>query len=137
MSDARQPWRIGPLFLLAALIILALLPIWSVHYFVAHDYYHHLLEAQVAAHYNDPAFAYQAGYQIRDGWYLRSNALSTLVMIGLGQLLPIAIAGKLALSLSVVLVAVGVRWLLAFLNQSRWLLLLLPVAWLEQTIRAG
>lgn len=137
MSDARQPWRIGSLLLLAALIILALLPIWSVHYFVAHDYYHHLLEAQVVAHYNDPAFAYQADYQIRDGWYLRSNALSTLVMIGLGQLLPIAIAGKLALSLYVVLLAVGMRWLLAFLKQSSWLLLLLPVLTYNATFTWG
>jgi hypothetical protein len=138
MQYAQQPFlRIKPAFLLAALIILALLPIWSVRYFAPHDYYHHLLEAQVVAHYHDPAFAYQAEYQIRDGWYLRSNALSTLVMIGLGQMMPIEIAGKIALSLYVVLLAAGVFWLLAFLNQPSWLLLLLPVLTYNVTFTWG
>jgi hypothetical protein len=127
MPSAHSRLRTRPLFLLGLLIILALVPIWGVRYLALHDYYHHLLEAQVVARYHDPAFAYQADYQIQDGWYLSSNALSTLLMIGLGHLVPIEIAGKIALSLYIVLFAAGVFWLLAFLDQPRWLLLLLPV----------
>jgi hypothetical protein len=124
----RSEWVSPHNWLWPGLIIgLGLLPIWMVRYPALNDYPSHLLEAQVVAHYHNPALAYAPDYQILPGWYLHSNALTTLLMVGLAQVAPIALAGKLVLSLYVVLLTTGVIALLDYFNRPRWLLLALPV----------
>lgn len=98
------------LLIVGALLIVGLLPLWIGRYPPLNDYPQHLLGAQIVVHYNDPNMGYAAGYEIRPGWYLRSNALGTLLMIGLGQVLPVPLAGQLTLSLYVLLF-VGGLWL--------------------------
>jgi hypothetical protein len=119
------------------LIILGLLPIWAVSYVPLQDYSLHLLEAYVPLRYDDPASAYAEHYDIAEGWYLRSNALTTLGFIGLGSFLPIAVAGKLVLSGYVVLLVVGFAALLRQLGQPRWFLLLAPPLLYNATFLAG
>ena len=82
------------LWLLAILLLIAmLLPIWIGRYFPSYDYPNHLLEAQIVVHYDDPQLSYADNYDINSGWYLRSNALSTLLLIALGQMIVILTAG--------------------------------------------
>ncbi|HMQ34932.1 MAG TPA: hypothetical protein PKD53_29710 [Chloroflexaceae bacterium] len=125
-AQRRAHDRLAWLVLPALLLVAALLPIWSVRYIAPHDYYQHLQEAQIVLRYDDPAFDYRSSYLIREGWHLRSNTLSTLAMIWLGHLAPIEVAGKLALSIYVVLLVGGVTALLRSLGRPAWLLLLLP-----------
>jgi hypothetical protein len=104
-----------------------LLPTWTVQYVPLYDYQNHLLEAQVVVEYAEPKFEYAAHYQLRENWWLRSNALSTLVMIWLGQILPMETAGKAALSVYFVLLTGGMALLLARLDRPAFLLLALPM----------
>lgn len=111
------------------LVGFGLIPLWAVRYVALNDYPNHLLEAQVVARYNAPALAYAPDYQIRQGWYLRSNALSTILMATLAYVMPIELAGKGVLSLYVILLTIGLTALLDELGRPRWLLLALPI-WL-------
>lgn len=122
MQRAHSWWLLSGLLLLAML-----LPIWAGPYPPLYDYPNHLLEAQVVARYHDPQLDYAASYDIRPGWYLRSNALSTLLLIALGSILPITLAGQLVLSLYLVLFVGGLACLLRRTDAAWPLLLLAPV----------
>jgi hypothetical protein len=112
------------------MLLAALLPLWLGRYPPLYDYPLHLLEAQVLLRYNDPLFHYAAGYRLNEGWPFNSNALSTLLIAGLGYLLPIELAGRLALSLYLVLFVSGMWLLLRRVNAVWPLLLLAPMlAW--------
>jgi hypothetical protein len=118
----RHSWIIAGLA-----FVVILIPVWIGPYPPLYDYLSHLLEAHVAAHYHDPQFGYAARYELRDGWYLRSNALSTLLLIWLARILPIAIAGQLVLSLYLALVVSGLGLLLRRSGTAWPLLLLAPL----------
>ena len=118
-------------------IIVGLLPIWAVRYVPLYDYQNHLLEAQVVARYADPALRYSQEYLIREGWYLHSNALATLLMIGAGRLVPMEAAGKLVLSLYVVLSIGGLAALLDAAGRPRRLLLAAPILVYNLTFTTG
>jgi hypothetical protein len=124
VSETRLRW------LCVALVLLALLPLWAGRYPPLFDYPAHLLAAKVVTRYADPGAGYAEGYQLNTGWYLRSNALATLLIIGLAQQLPIELAGRLVLSLCLVLFIVGL-WRLLRQAGVAWPLLLLgpPLAW--------
>jgi hypothetical protein len=123
---------------LAALLALAgMLPVWIGGYLPLYDYQNHLLEAQVTAYYSDPELGYASFYQIREGWFLRSNALTTLLMIGLGGLASIELAGKLVLSGYVLLLSTGSALLLAYLKRPLLLLLLIPLLTYNFTYTMG
>lgn len=122
MQRTRSWWLISALLLLVMLV-----PIWLGPYPPLYDYPNHLLEAQVVARYHDPQLDYAASYDIRPGWYLRSNALSTLLLIALGSLLPITLAGQIVLSLYLLLFVAGLACLLRRTDAAWPLLLLAPV----------
>jgi hypothetical protein len=129
--------RIAALLLPWALILICLLPLWSVRYLPLYDYQNHLLEAQVVARYHDPALGYAAAYRIRDGWQLRSNALWPLIVIDLMRWLPADAAGKLAVSLYIVLLVGGLALLLRNQRRPWWLLLAAPPLVYNLTFTAG
>ncbi len=113
-------WWLLSLVLLPGMLI----PIWLGPYAPLYDYAGHLLEAQVVTYYNDPQYHYADSYDIHPGWYLRSNALSTLLLIGLGYVLPMTLAGQLVLSLYLALFVGGLALLLrSTSNEWPWLLL--------------
>lgn len=122
MLRARSWWLLAGVLLAAMLV-----PIWLGPYPPLYDYPNHLLEAQIVAHYHDPQLGYDAAYEIRPGWYLRSNALSTLLLIALGSILPITLAGQIVLSLYLALFVGGLTWLLRRSGAAWPLLLLAPV----------
>jgi len=103
-----------------------LAPMWIGEYPPIYDYPNHLLEAQVVARYHDPELGYAAGYELRPSWWLESNALSTMLLIGLGRVVPITLTGRLVLSLYLLLFLGG----FAFLTNrggNRWLMLMAPL----------
>ena len=111
------------ILLLASMLV----PIWISTYPPLYDYTNHLLEAQVVAHYHDPQWHYAEGYVIRPGWYLRSNALATIFLIGLGSLMAMNLAGQLLASLYLMLFWGGM-WLFLRETARVWpLFLLTPV----------
>lgn len=114
-------------WLLLGLLFLAMLPsVWIGPYAPLYDYPNHLLEAQVVVQYHNPALAYAGSYQINEGWFWQSNALTTLFLIWLGYLLPITVAGQLVLSFYLLLFIVGLGLLLHQHGQVWPLLLLAP-----------
>jgi hypothetical protein len=111
----------------AVVLVLLLLPTWSVRYVPLYDYQNHLLEAQVVADYANPIFGYAEHYWIEASWWARSNALSTLLVIGLGSLLPVEYAGKLVLSLYFLILVSGMTLLLRQQGKPLYLLAVLPL----------
>ena len=122
MKLITQRWQILTILVLAAMLV----PIWIGPYPPLYDYPNHLLEAQIVAHYDDPHLAYADSYDINPAWYLRSNALSTLMLIGLGRLMSMYLAGQLVLSLYLVLFVGGLVLLLQRSGMTWPLLLLAP-----------
>jgi hypothetical protein len=122
LDDALASVLIG-----AVVLVLLLLPTWSVRYEPLYDYQNHLLEAQVVAEYANPIFGYAEHYWIEASWWARSNALSTLLVIGLGSLLPLEYAGKLVLSLYFLVLVSGMTLLLQQQGKRLYLLASLPL----------
>ncbi len=116
-------WWLLSILLLPGMLV----PIWLGPYPPLYDYAGHLLEAHVVAHYNDPQYGYAASYDLRSGWYLQSNALSTLLLVGLDYVLPITLSGQLVLSLYLVLFVGGLAILLRWTSNQWPLLLLAPL----------
>jgi hypothetical protein len=128
---------ITPRLAAAVLVILLILPLWFVQYVPLYDYQNHLLEARVLADYDHPQLGYSSFYEIRDGWYLRSNALTTLMMAGLGRLVSVELAGKAVLTLYILVLGIGTAALLHFNRRSFWLVLFLPLLVYNFTFTTG
>ncbi len=131
-----MPRQIRWWFLVVAIAIAMLAPIWLSVYPPIYDYPNHLLEAQVMAQYRNPRFGYAEGYEVRSGWFLQSNAMSTLLLIVLGQVMPMIVAGRLVLSLYLVLFLGGAGSLLRRTG-SHWLVLLIPILAYNFTFTSG
>jgi hypothetical protein len=94
-------WRIT----LGAFLCLALWPLWSARFPPMQDYPQHLAQAQMLAERNNPAFDYHSYFE----FHLRPvYATFYLAMLFFSRFVPAEAAGKLALSLYPVLVAVVV-----------------------------
>lgn len=130
VATALGPALLGECVLLALLLLALLLPLWFWPFPPLYDYPAHLQAAQVVARYDDPRLAYAESYVLREGWQTRSNALFTLALLALAPLMPIPLAGKLLLSLTLVLFVGGLYRLLRQ-NGTLWPLLLLapPLAY--------
>jgi hypothetical protein len=119
------------------LVLILILPLWLTRYPPLYDYQNHLLEAQVLARYEEPQLGYSSFYEIREGWYLRSNALTTLMMAGLGQVIPIDLAGKTVLTFYTLMLGFGLAALLQYTGRPHWLALFLPVLVFNFTFTTG
>jgi hypothetical protein len=108
-----------------------------VGYVPLYDYQNHLLESQVLVKYDDPQFNYQTFYDIREGWYLRSNALTAIMMAALGQLIPMDYSGKAVLTLYMIVFGSGYVALLHITKRPFWSILLLPVLLYNFTFTTG
>jgi hypothetical protein len=90
---------------LEAFLFLALWPIWSQRFPPMQDYPQHLLQAQMLRVHDNPAFDYNRNFE----FHLRPYyAAFTLAVLLFSTVAPIEVAGKLALSLYPVLIAVVV-----------------------------
>jgi hypothetical protein len=81
----------------------ALYPIWSVRFLPLQDYPEHLLQAHMFSHRNDPALDYNENFDfnLRLAPYVTFYA----VLIPLSAILPIEVAGKVAVSLYIFVIA--------------------------------
>ena len=111
----------------------ALYPIWSVRFLPLQDYPEHLLQAHMFSHRNNPAFDYSENFNFN----LRLAPYATFyaVLIPLSAILPIEVAGKVAVSLYIFAVALLVIKLKQRFKTdfSPWgLLLFFPFAFNQQ-----
>jgi hypothetical protein len=110
--NSSTPQLLNPLRLSRRdLLVFALLlvPLWVTRYLPLQDYPDWLLEGRILSRYNSPAFGFAHDYQI-----LRipiPNLASTIVIGALDRVVPIEIAGKIFLSLSVLLYAASILYL--------------------------
>lgn len=114
-----------------------LLPVWATPQPALGDYNNHLLQANIVLHHDDPAYGYAAGYEVVPRWYLHTTSLSTLLLVGLGTVMPITLAGRFVLTIYLVLFMVALGLLLGR-TQNRWPLLLAgPVLAYNLTFTTG
>ncbi|MBI3557255.1 MAG: hypothetical protein HY074_13410 [Deltaproteobacteria bacterium] len=99
LSDSRSAW----LAAVALFTLAALWPIWSDRFLAMQDYPLHLLQTQMIQFRNDPAFDYSRNFELvlSAGPYMTFYALT----LAFGLLFPIEVAGKLSVSVYVLLVA--------------------------------
>jgi hypothetical protein len=100
------------LFLVIAAGLLA--PIWTVRYPPLADYPNHLASAFVLAHLKDPAFHFSQFY--RANWNTYPYLTMDAIFLGLGHLMPIELAGRVLLSLSVLSVPAAAWFFLRYAN---------------------
>jgi hypothetical protein len=122
---------------MAALLLLLWLPLAASPYPPLYDYQGHLLEARVARDFDEPGLAYADGFVLRPGWMLDSNALMTLAIVGLSQLAPLDLAGRLALGLSQAIFLFGLAGLLRRAKTAGALLPLAPLLAYNFTFSSG
>lgn len=89
------------LWLAVVLTAGVLAPLWLVEHPPLQDYPYHLVRAHVLAHHDDPAFGYRDAFTV--SWYPAPYVLADWLTAGLGRLVGIPVAGKLVLSLYLVL----------------------------------
>jgi hypothetical protein len=121
----------------AVLLLLLWLPLLVSPYPPFYDYPAHLLEARVASAFFDPAFDFASGYVLRSQWWLDTNALTTLAMIGLGRFVELDLAGRLVLGLVLAIFLFGFRALLQRSGNIWPFLLLTPLLAYNFTFTSG
>jgi hypothetical protein len=119
--------RLGKALLGALLATLLLLPLWIVRYPPLLDYPDHLARAFIIVHLHDPAYQFSNFYFTEWGPYPYLGM--DLSLVGLQQLLPAEVAGRVLLSICVILVPMAGWWFLRQANPGHdglalWTLLL-------------
>lgn len=93
-----RPWLLFALLGMLGAILAA--PVWTVKYPPLVDYPNHLASSFVLAHMHDPRFRFSEFYA--PNWQLSPYATMALILVGLQKFLPIQIAGRIVLTLSMV-----------------------------------
>ncbi|MDH7474725.1 MAG: hypothetical protein QHJ74_12075 [Anaerolineae bacterium] len=104
----------------AVLILVNLLPIWLVRFPPLQDYPNHLLTAHIITHYNDPNFDYAQNFIL--SWRPVPNMLADVIMAGLARVVTTPLAGKLVLSLYIVLFPASIFYLVNAIDRNKLLL---------------
>lgn len=100
--------------MLLLLAFALLYPVWSVAYPPLLDYPNHLARVFVLAHLHDPAYHFTDWY--RADWGPFPYLGMDLILVSLQRVLPVAIAGKVFLSLCLLAVPLSVWWLVRTAN---------------------
>ena len=110
----------GHRVLIAMLTIVSLVPIWMVEYFPSQNGPWSLLMAKMLVDYNNPVFNYSTYYA--PSWHAIPHMLHTLIVYGLGFLMPVLVAHKVAISMFVVLFPLSVFVFLESIDPRKTLL---------------
>jgi len=102
------------------LTLVSLLPIWLVRFPPLQDYPNHLLSAHIIAHYNNPNFDYAQNFVL--WWRPVPNVLGALIMAGLARIVAMPLAGKLFLSLYIILFPLSIFYLTNAVDANKLLL---------------
>jgi hypothetical protein len=110
-----EPWwerheRAIIALLAAGLTVISLIPVWAVHFPPLQDYPLHLLRAHIIAHYSAPSSHYYDTFVV--SLFPIPYILTDYIVAGLALFLPVATAGKILLSVYVVLLPMSVFYLL-------------------------
>ncbi len=104
------------------LAVAILYPVWSISYPPLLDYPNHLARVFVLAHLKDPAYHFTDWY--RADWGPFPYLGMDLILVSLQRVLPVAIAGKVFLSLCLLAVPLSIWWLVRTANPGHdWLAL--------------
>jgi hypothetical protein len=96
--------------LAAGLTVISLIPVWAVHFLPLQDYPLHLLRGHIIAHYSDPQYRYYDTFIV--SLFPIPYILTDYIVAGLTLLLPVATAGKILLSVYIVLLPMSLFYLL-------------------------
>jgi hypothetical protein len=126
-SRSGQLNRFRTSLLVAGLAASLLLPLWAVRYPPLLDYPDHLARSFIIFHLDDPAYRFRTLYSIEWGPYPYLGM--DVMLVGLQHLLPAEAAGRVLLSICVLLVPVAAWWFLRQANPGHdalavWTLLL-------------
>jgi hypothetical protein len=105
------------LWLAVALTVGVLAPVWLVEHPPLQDYPYHLVRAQILAHYDDPRLGHAEVFTLSA--YPAPYVLADWLTAGLGRLVGIPLAGKVVLSLYLVLFPWGLLYLAHGLGDGR------------------
>ena len=98
--------------LLAVLIVIHLIPLWTFKYFPSQDGPAHLANANIIREYNRPdRTAFRTYYVINEK--LTPNWVGHLVLAGLLSLMPMLVAEKVFLSAYVILLPISARYIIS------------------------
>ena len=105
--------------LLLFLILLWLLPIWCFSFLPFVDLPQHLAIAHIVHNYQNPeAFDYSQFFSLK--WFPKAGILHTLFLHWMSFFVPLEIAGKLFISLIVILLPVSIYLFIKALGGNRW-----------------
>lgn len=107
-------------FFVLGLIIFSLLPIWLVKFPPLQDYPQHLVLAKIIKDYANPAFNYNQYFTI--SYSFIPNFSCYIIISLLSYIFPILIAGKLFLSLYVVLLPLSIFYFLNAIDKEKAIL---------------
>ena len=88
-----------------SMTVICLVPVWGRRFVPMQDYPQHLLQAQMLSMQNDPQLDYHENFDIR--LKLGSYAAFYVLTYGFDQVFPTEVAGKIAVSLYILLTASG------------------------------
>jgi hypothetical protein len=102
------------------LMVLAVIPIWMVQFPPLQDYPIHLLRANIIAHYHDAATHYADAFVISLAPI--PYILTDYLISGLGSLIPVTLAGKITLTIYIVLLPISSFYLIRSVNPEKSIL---------------
>ncbi len=105
---------------ITGLTLVALLPIWAVRFLPLQDYPLHLLREFIITHYSDPALHYHDTFVV--SLFPIPYNLCDYIVAGINLLLPITTAGKLLLSIYVVLLPLSLWYALRSVDPGKTVL---------------
>lgn len=105
---------------IVSLIVLSLLPIWLVKFPPLQDYPNHLLRAKVIYDYNNPLFDYNKHFIIQ--YSFLPNLISDIIIPFLAHFVPIVLAGKIFLSIYVILLPLSIFYFLNAIDKEKAIL---------------
>src|SRR5216683_2289981 len=105
---------------MAGLTLVALLPIWTVRFLPLQDYPLHLLREYIITHYSDPVTRYYDNFIV--SLFPIPYNLCDYIVVGLNLFLPITTAGKLLLTLYVVLLPLSLWYALRSVDRGKTVL---------------
>lgn len=103
--------------LILALIILLIIPIWSIHYPPLDDYPSHLLSIFIMGQHGNLQYDFDQNFDV--DWRQIPNMGSEIIIYGLDKVLPIEISGKIYLSLVLILFVFGIRFFLKQIDKDK------------------
>jgi hypothetical protein len=111
-----------------AIVILTALPALVLEYLPMTDLPQHIALASILAHHQDAAYGFEAYYSVE--WFHTPYVLPYALAVALGNIMPLAVAMRIVVFLSIVAYPLGIVALLRAANKPVWFALLaIPIVY--------